>query len=83
MTKTGKNWFTRGQFNKTFTSVAIVFNEIDPSIINPYRMLQNTVCIKLVSCIGFLSVLPKSQFKWVNSLLLPNPSESFFFCFSE
>ena len=27
------------------------------SKINPYRILENTVCIKLVSCIGFLSVL--------------------------
>ena len=47
------------------------------SKINPYRMLENTVWIKLVSCIGFLSVLPKSQFKWVNLLLLPKTMESF------
>ena len=60
------------------------------SKINPYRMLENTVCIKLVSCIGFFSVLPKSEFvivaktngKFFSFALVDKlKEETTFFCF--
>ena len=52
------------------------------SKINPYRMLENTVCIKLVSCIGFLSVLPKSSSSGLIYFCCQNQWKVFFFCFS-
>ena len=53
-------------------------------------MLENTVCIKLVSCIGFFSVLPKSEFvivaktngKFFSFALVDKlKEETTFFCF--